>query len=57
MRRRYGQAREVPLALDETEPTSQPFGCVLGMSSEKFLGPAEALRVGLSFALRLVSFG
>jgi hypothetical protein len=57
MRSQHEQAREVPLALDEIKPTSQPFGRVLEMSLENFLGPAEALRVGLSFAPRLGSFG
>jgi hypothetical protein len=57
MRRRHEQAREVPLVLNQIEPSCWPFGRVLEMSSMKFLGPAEALRVGLSFALRLGSFG
>jgi hypothetical protein len=49
MRSWHEQAREVPLTLNEIEPSCWPIGRVLEMSLVKFLGPTEALRVGLSF--------
>jgi hypothetical protein len=47
MRRRHEQAREVPLALDQIEPTSRPLGRVLEMSLLNSFAPPKRFVWGI----------